>query len=149
MDSPNGRAHPGGRAPAPSEYHPPVPIRSAIAAFPLLLAFGCASPPGGFDSPDPGARTHAIAQAARTEDPAAIPDLIALLDSDDPAVRLLSIRTLEKLTGRTLGYEHFAPEPERREAVRRWVDWAQGETGTPEHPPSAAATAGRGGYREP
>lgn len=130
----------GGRGGGPSEYHHPVLMRAAIAVLPLLWACGgCSSPPGGFDSPDPAARTHAIAEAARTEDAAAIPELIALLDSDDAAVRLLSIRTLERLTGRTMGYEHYAPEAERREAVRRWVAWARGEGDASDEAAEAAA----------
>lgn len=46
--------------------------------------------------------------------------LVVLLDSADPAVRLLAIRALEERTGETLGY-HFADPPEiRSEAVERW-----------------------------
>jgi hypothetical protein len=99
-----------------------------LAVMACLIA-GCARPPGGFDSPEPAARLYAVTEAARTDDRAAIPSLVALLDSDDPAVRMLSIRTLERLTGQTLGYDHAAPEWERRDAVGRWIDWYRSQPG--------------------
>jgi len=79
--------------------------------------------PKGFDSPEPAARISAAVEAADAGDAGAIPDLIGLLDSDDPATRLVAIRSLERLTGQTLGYDHAAPEREREEAVDRWVEW--------------------------
>lgn len=88
---------------------------------PLLPA--CASPPGGFDSPVPALRLRAISQAAATGDRTAIPDLISMLQSDDPAVRMLSIRTLERLTGTTLGYDYAAPQWQRDERIAAWVQW--------------------------
>ena len=82
----------------------------------------------GFDSPQPAARVEAILDAAERGDRSALPDLIAMLDSDDPLARMLAIRTLEDMTGQTLGFEHDAPEFERSEAVGRWVEWyAAGE----------------------
>jgi hypothetical protein len=77
----------------------------------------------GFEDHDPAARINSIHDAASTNDRSSIPDLIRSLDSDDPAERLLAIRTLEKLTGQTLGYDHSAPRPERSEAAQRWADW--------------------------
>ncbi len=94
----------------------------------LVALVGCR--PGqvaGFDSPQPAARIDAILEAARSGDRSAIPDLIVMLDADDPLTRLLSIQTLEDLTGQTLGYEHDAPEFERSEAVGRWVRWYESE----------------------
>ncbi len=85
--------------------------------------FGCSWPRASLDSPDPGSRIDAIADAAARRDESAVPALIGLLDSDDPAVRLASIRALERITGQTLGYEHAAREPERREKIELWVRW--------------------------
>jgi HEAT repeat protein len=65
---------------------------------------------------------YATEQAAREGDTAAIERIIEQLDSDDPAVRWLAIRSLEHLTGRTNGYDHAAPEDERRAAIDRWRD---------------------------
>lgn len=74
----------------------------------------------------PEGRIEAIVDAARTGDQNAIPELIGGLDSDDGAVRMLSIRALQRMTGQTLGYDHAAPEWRRREAVERWMAWAGG-----------------------
>lgn len=88
-------------------------------------ASGCSGPglKAGFDSPDPASELHAIAPAVARSDQAAIPDLIRLLESDDPAVRMLSCRALERLTGQTLGYEFSAPPSARRDAIARWQAW--------------------------
>src|SRR5207237_1315387 len=92
----------------PRAYHSLVRLPASGLIIPALCAvFGaaCASPPRGFDSPVSDARLEAIGEAARTRDPAAIPHLIEMLESDDPAVRMASIRTLELITGQTLGYD--------------------------------------------
>lgn len=102
---------------------------------------GCASPPKGFDSPVPAYRMDAAVDAAREGDRSAIPDLIGLLDSDDSLVRMVAIRSLERLTGQTLGYDHAASEWRRDEAVERWVAWAlaEAEAGSRRSPDAAAA----------
>jgi len=51
-----------------------------------------------------------------------IPQLIASLDSDDPAVRLFAIQALERITGERFGYVPYAPPHKRRAAVDRWAD---------------------------
>lgn len=89
-----------------------------------VVASGCR--PGkveGFESPQPAARVDAILEAAARGDQGAVRDLIVMLDSDDPLTRMLAIRTLERLTGESMGYAHDAPEPQRRAAVDRWVAW--------------------------
>jgi hypothetical protein len=86
---------------------------------------GCRQVPRGFESPEPGERIHAVTEAARTQDEQSIPHLITLLRSDDPLVRMTSIRTLELLTGETLGYHHAGAEAEREAAVERWVVWQE------------------------
>ena len=87
------------------------------------LLGGCVPIPKGFDSPEPAARIEAALEAADRGDREAIPDLIGLLDSDDPATRMVGILALERLTGETLGYDHAAAEGEREAAVARWVEW--------------------------
>jgi hypothetical protein len=90
----------------------------------LSLSGGCFGPaPGGFDSPEPGKRIEAATEAARRRDTGAIRPLISMLDSDDPAARMVAIRALERITGQTHGYDHAAPEDERRRAVERWMEW--------------------------
>jgi hypothetical protein len=86
---------------------------------------GCASPDKavGFDEPDPHARLRAVQRAAASGDRSSIPALINLLSSDDAAERMLAIRSLESMTGQTLGYDHAAPPEARREAAGRWAAW--------------------------
>jgi len=87
-----------------------------------MLVAACASPPEpDFDSAVPESRILATAEAARKENLDSIPHLIEGLESDDPAVRFMSIHTLERLTGQTHGYRHYDPIREREEAVDRWV----------------------------
>lgn len=106
----------------------------ALSGCVLVTATGCAPPAitGGFDSPHAASRLFAARRAAAETDPAriaaAMPGLIRNLDSDDPAVRLLSIEALEELTGETFGYRHFDPEWLRAPAVARWAAaWEGGE----------------------
>ncbi|MEM0984147.1 MAG: hypothetical protein AAGI17_09380 [Planctomycetota bacterium] len=117
-----------------------VQIRGSMLAV-LASLGGCFSTPEGFDSPDPNRRLDAIVDAARepgsTE---SIPMLIEQLESLDPAARLFAIRTLEKKTGETFGYDHAANAWERSGAVRRWADWAE-ENGYRSDPNERSADA--------
>ena len=70
----------------------------------------------------------AAVAAAGAGDESAIPDLITMLDSDDPLVRMLAIRSLEHLTGEVRGYDHAAPEWQRSAAADRWAQWIQSNT---------------------
>jgi len=94
----------------------------------LLLAggaTGCSPAPRAdeatFDSENPAAKLYAIQEAGAKRDAAAVPDLIASLDSDDPAVRLFSIKALEEITGQRYGYSAYDPPHTRSVAVDRWV----------------------------
>ena len=73
-----------------------------------------------FDSPEPAARNAAIVNAAAREDRTAIPHLVRMLESDDPATRSLAISALERLTGQTHGFEAWETPLRRDEAVARW-----------------------------
>jgi hypothetical protein len=76
-----------------------------------------------FDSPEPAARTAAVVRAAAEGDRGAIPNLVRMLESDDPATRVLAITALEGMTGDRLGYEPSAGELERGGAIRRWREY--------------------------
>jgi len=121
-----------------------------------LLGCGAALQPD-FDSTDPQERTAALAESVRQGDLTDAPQLIALLDSVDPAERMLAIRALERLTGKTFGYRHYDPEPRREEAIVRWRDWwlaeraaqASGQTDATPAEPSQTAQPARPSRRSP
>lgn len=101
----------------------------------MLVALGAIASctraaPRGFDAAAPEARIDDILDAAKASDERAVPDLVRQLDSDDPAVRMLAILALERLTGERLGYDYAAPAWQRDPAVARWTAWAEaGQTG--------------------
>ncbi len=99
---------------------------------------GCAGPGlhAGFDAPDPGARLHAVEDAAEDGDRSAVPNLVNMLDSDDPAARMLAIRALERLTGETLAYDYSASFLERRAGIARWKEWLRAKGLAPSPTPA-------------
>lgn len=76
-----------------------------------------------FESAEPAARNAAIVQAARQGDKQSIPALVRMLSSDDPATRVLAIRTLEKLTGQTHGFDASASDESRARGIEQWQAW--------------------------
>ena len=86
----------------------------ALAVAALLAS--CGGDPGR----DPEAM-DSVLEAARSDRPEAIVDLIEHLDASDPAVRLAAIEALEQLTAETLGYRHYDSMAERKAAIERWV----------------------------
>lgn len=104
---------------------PSAPALCILCA-PVSLAACAQTITPSYDSPEPGARNAAIvatAAAGRTQD---VPNLVRMLESDDPTTRVLAIRTLERLTGTELGYNPHAEPYEREAAVARWVEYAKG-----------------------
>lgn len=91
----------------------------------LTVLAGCAKVPVGFDAPSEFRRMDAVVVAAKENDqsPETVRHMIEQLDSFDPAMRMISIRTLERMMGQTLGYDYAAPEWARDLAVERWVEW--------------------------
>lgn len=86
---------------------------------------GCSlpEPQAGFESVNPQERTAALLKAADAGDADAIPDLISMLDSADPAQRMLAAMTLRRMTGRDFGFHYAAEETQRRLAADRWQRW--------------------------
>ncbi len=94
--------------------------------FSVLLSavlVACAPPAnqGGFSSDNPESQLFAITRAGEDRNPAAIPQLVAKLDSDDPAVRMLAIVALERITGARLGYNPYDSGEDRQPAIDRWT----------------------------
>jgi hypothetical protein len=67
----------------------------------------------------PGARIDASVRAADARDIEAVPDLIALLDSEDPATRLIAENALEWILGREIDFDHAGTWAQRRADVER------------------------------
>ena len=78
-----------------------------------------------FDSIDPSERSAAAAVAASERDRDAVPDLIVMLESSDPASRMVAIAALERITGERLGYSATDERADRNAAVDRWVRYAE------------------------
>lgn len=72
-----------------------------------------------------------------------IPELIEMLDSADPGLRMIAGRTLYDLTGETLGYRFSDPYNKRREAIDRWEVWWSDHRGRTISPPSKDTGAGK------
>jgi len=77
----------------------------------------------GLQSSNPSVRIASAVRAGKAGNRRALPLLVDRLEDELVDVRLFSIRALEKITGQTLGYRHYADEAERAEAVRRWREW--------------------------
>lgn len=91
---------------------------------------GCTVPDQkpGYGSFSPAERTAAIGETLREKDRSDIPELIEMLGSEDPGVRMLAAGALEQLTGETMGYEYSASEADRESAIERWVEWWQSDS---------------------
>lgn len=104
-----------------------VHAKSVLCPAFLVSVFvaGCRGPAlePGFASVDPQERTVALLDSTRRDDRASIPDLIALLDSGDPAERMLAERALRRLTGLDFGYRHYDAPLRRAAAVDAWRRW--------------------------
>lgn len=91
-----------------------------IASVSLIVLGGCPNPKVGFDSPAPNKRVDAIVLAADQDDPQSLKMLVEKLESTDSVERMMAIRSLEKREGKTFGYQHAAPQPDRAQAVEQW-----------------------------
>lgn len=94
--------------------------RLAAALWVTLLASCGPTIRPDFNSPEPAARNDAIVNAAATKDRAAVPDLVRMLESDDPATRCLAINALDAIVGERLGYDGADDEMTRKAAIARW-----------------------------
>jgi hypothetical protein len=83
----------------------------------------------------PEEQVRAAVRLTEHRDVQSIPELIALLNDSDPAVRMYAITALEDLTGQTYGYKFYAPEAERAAAIQRWQE-ALREGRLPTTPPA-------------
>jgi len=82
-------------------------------------------PPLVVTDPDPSVKIPAYKKAVRKKDKAAVRQLVADLDNDDPAVRMYAIHALHELTGETFGYRFYYNDEQRRPAVQEWRQWLE------------------------
>lgn len=99
----------------------------ATSVIATLLAGCMPTAKPSFDSAEPAARNAAIVGAAKTGDKASIPQLVRMLASDDPTTRVLAIRTLERVTGQTLGFDASGSDEDRAAGIKAWERWLAGE----------------------
>jgi hypothetical protein len=97
-------------------------LRRAGVLVVLLSATSCrsATPREKLASTYPLDQVTGAVEVARQDDLQAIHRLVGLLDDRDHAVRMYAILALERMTGRTYGYEYYAPIHERAAAIERW-----------------------------
>ena len=90
----------------------------------VIAATGCApsASSGTFESDNPASRLYAIHRAGLDADASAVVPLVEQLESDDPAIRMMAINALERITGKRLGYNPYADRTERHEAIDRWIE---------------------------
>ncbi|MEQ8317748.1 MAG: hypothetical protein RIE77_02345 [Phycisphaerales bacterium] len=105
-------------------------VRTTISVGALAMA-GCnASLPADFEAPDAGSRIRAVIATARQPTHEDLTQMVRALNSDDPALRSLSIAALQRTAGDRFGYDAWAPEPERRAAIDRWKRWLDERKGS-------------------
>jgi hypothetical protein len=101
-------------------------MRLTLITLAIALLPGCGPTiTPSFDSPEPAARNAAIVRAAESRDASATANLVKMLDSDDPATRVLAIAALQRITGQTQGYDPYADAVNREPAMRAWRTWLQ------------------------
>ena len=88
----------------------------------LLATAGCV--PKSVSQPltdrDPVFVIPAVIDAADAEDPQQLHQLVELLDSTDPAVRLAAVEALRQRTGKNFGYRFYDDEAARSEPAAKW-----------------------------
>jgi HEAT repeat protein len=123
----------------------PARPRTALLACAALAASSCGSdarrpirPEHDLRDPSAARRTEAAAAVGGLADPSHVPVLIAMLDDEDPAVRLTASASLKRLTGHDTGYRASDPPETRLAHQASWRAWWASRTG-------AGAAAARGG----
>lgn len=105
-------------------------LLSGICLLWVLVLGACAAPSsrtGGFESNNPATLLYAIQEAGEARDESKIPNLVEALQNDDPAVRMMAIGALERITGQRMGYNPYGSSIDRAPAVARWHAMVNGE----------------------
>lgn len=98
----------------------------ALSLAGLLALCGCGITGGvsaNLRSVDPAEKIPGIKQAAARNDRTALPELVATLESSDPAERMFAIEALQRMTKQTLGYRYYDSADARAPSVQLWKEW--------------------------
>jgi hypothetical protein len=102
----------------------PLLATATLGCLFALLASSCGPVvKPSFNSPEPAARNAAIVQAAERRDAGSIDELIEMLDSDDPATRVLAATALHRITGERMEYDPHASALQRERGIAAWRAW--------------------------
>jgi HEAT repeat protein len=119
--------------------------RFAVVAA-AALAAGCPkvqwAPTPDLRRDNPRRQMAAIARIVEQEDRSRIPELIALLDSEDTGVRFAAASALHRLTGEDFGVYYARTDEEWARRIEMWHTWWDTE-GRRRHG-DGAAPPGRG-----
>lgn len=102
-------------------------LAAAVIGVTACAPAGCTAPrrPLVVTDPDPSVKIPAYKKAVRKKDRDAVRQLVADLESDDPAVRLYAVSALRRLTGENFGYRYYDGDEQRQAAVNRWRQWLE------------------------
>jgi hypothetical protein len=108
-------------------------VAAVVVVAGALCGAGCTAPRGPLvvTDPDPSVKIPAIKKATWKHDRGAVQQLVADLDSDDPAVRFYAINGLRRITGKRFGYDYYADEQRRQPSLQRWQNWLAGREAEP------------------
>ncbi len=100
-------------------------LMAALAA--CLVGCGPARPQADLaarlQDEDPSVRAGAAIEAGRHNRQDVLALLVERLDDREETVRMVSIVSLEKLTGQRMGYCYYHSREDRQKAIARWRDW--------------------------
>jgi hypothetical protein len=86
---------------------------------------GQKSLPQRLQSEDPAERLDAVVEAENQRSRRAVPYLVDRLSDSEREVRMFAAVALRRITGEDMGYRHYDPASERREAIDRWRQWVR------------------------
>jgi hypothetical protein len=102
-------------------------LDSAVVVIALLCSFsGCGLGPRNFRNishPAPLVRARAVSLGAGRPNSEVIPTLVGRLGDPDVVVRLAAHEELKRRTSQDFGYQPWASDWERADAINRWRAW--------------------------
>ncbi|MGC8641600.1 MAG: HEAT repeat domain-containing protein [Isosphaeraceae bacterium] len=115
-------------------------LDAAVTLIVLLISCsGCGLGPRNFrkiNHPAPLMRARAIGLGSRRSTAEVIPLLLGRLNDPDVVVRMAAHEELKRRTGQDFGYQPWASEWERADAINRWRAWLMARPVVPPPAPS-------------